>query len=111
MLVRSMANPGTRQGYGGRGPARIGAALGLLLFAGHALADDAPPPRPPATTIAPEPQAERGKQAMALHDEARELYAHGRYRAAVARLEAAQALDPEANELVYNLGLIHERLG
>ena len=48
---------------------------------------------------------------MALHDDARELYAHGHYRAAVARLEAALALDPEGKELVYNLALIHERLG
>ncbi len=75
---------------------------------GRALADGAPPSPPPASASE---QDARKKQAMTLHDEARELHAQGRYRAAVARLEAALALDPEGKELVYNLALIHERLG
>jgi tetratricopeptide (TPR) repeat protein len=48
---------------------------------------------------------------MALHDEAHELYERGEYRSAIARLEAALAIDPEGKELLYNLALIHERLG
>jgi tetratricopeptide (TPR) repeat protein len=93
---------------GQRGAVRIGAALALVLVAGSALADGAPVATPPA--VSPEQEA-REKQAMALHDEARELHASGRYRAAITRLEAALALDPQGKELVYNLALIHERLG
>ena len=90
------------------GAVGIGATLALLLVSGRALADGAPVIPPPAA--APEQEA-RERQAMTLHDEARELHAHGRYRAAVAKLEAALALDPQGKELVYNLALIHERLG
>ena len=93
---------------GQREAVRIGATLAVLLVTGRALADGAPVVAPPA--ISPEQEA-REKQAMALHDEARELHAHGRYRAAVVKLEAALALDPQGKELVYNLALIHERLG
>ena len=93
---------------GARAAIRIGAAAALLLVTGRALADGAPPSPPPASASE---QDARKKQAMTLHDEARELHAQGRYRAAVARLETALALDPEGKELVYNLALIHERLG
>ncbi|MGK3993397.1 tetratricopeptide repeat protein [Sorangium sp. So ce1024] len=69
--------------------------------------------------LAPSPEADaeaeekrlRIERATALHDEAQELYQHGRYRAAIAKLEAAVALDPEGKELIYNLAVIHERLG
>jgi tetratricopeptide (TPR) repeat protein len=54
---------------------------------------------------------ERVKQAMALHDEAWALYEDGRYQAAIERLEAALRIDPDGRELVYNLGLLHEKLG
>lgn len=64
---------------------------------------------------APSPEAEekrlRIERATALHDEAQGLYQHGQYRAAIAKLEAAVALDPEGKELIYNLAVIHERLG
>ena len=96
-----------KQSWPGRHEAvriRAGATLALLLVVGRALAEG-----PPVVPV-PE-QAAREKQAMALHDEARELHAHGRYRAAVAKLEAALVLDPQGKELVYNLALIHERLG
>ncbi len=93
---------------GQRGAVRIGVAVALLLATGRAVADGAPPGPPDAAAAE---QEAREKQAMALHDEARELHAHGRYRAAIAKLEAALALDPDGKELVYNLALIHERLG
>ena len=99
---------GKQSWAGQRGVVRIGATVALLLVAGRAVADGAPASAPPA--VSPEQEA-RAKQAMALHDEARELHAHGRYRAAITRLEAALALDPQGKELVYNLALIHERLG
>ena len=42
---------------------------------------------------------------------AKELYQLGRYREAIAQLEAALKLDPKGAELLYNLGLVHEKLG
>ncbi|HEY4118216.1 MAG TPA: tetratricopeptide repeat protein, partial [Byssovorax sp.] len=51
------------------------------------------------------------ERAQALHDEAARLYERGEYRDAIAKLETALALDPSGKELVYNLALIHERLG
>jgi tetratricopeptide (TPR) repeat protein len=52
----------------------------------------------------------RAAEAKRLHDLARELYDDGEYRKAIEKLEQALALDPEGKELVYNLGLIHEKL-
>jgi tetratricopeptide (TPR) repeat protein len=43
-------------------------------------------------------------------DKARAEYAQGSYREAVAELEAAHALDPSAKDLVFNLGVVHEKL-
>lgn len=57
----------------------------------------------------PEPSAE--ERAVDLHDQARERYERGQYREAAQLLEQALALDPEGVELLYNLGLIYERLG
>lgn len=51
------------------------------------------------------------KNAEAHYKRARELYQLGRYREAIAQLEAALKYDPEAPELLYNLGLVHEKLG
>src|SRR5207302_9158600 len=42
---------------------------------------------------------------------AKELYATGSYREAAAELEAARALDPKAKDLVFNLGIVSEKLG
>ncbi|AKT41043.1 tetratricopeptide repeat protein [Chondromyces crocatus] len=50
-------------------------------------------------------------RAMRLHDEARASYQRGEYRAAIAKLEEAVASDPEGKELVYNLAILHEKLG
>jgi tetratricopeptide (TPR) repeat protein len=37
-------------------------------------------------------------------------YAEGAYREAITELEAAHALDPSAKDLVFNLGVVHEKL-
>lgn len=37
-------------------------------------------------------------------------YAQGEYREAISELEAAHALDPNAKDLVFNLGVVHEKL-
>jgi tetratricopeptide repeat protein len=41
----------------------------------------------------------------------RALYSHGAYREALAELQAAHALDPSAKDLVFNLGVVEEKLG
>jgi tetratricopeptide (TPR) repeat protein len=52
------------------------------------------------------------KAAAAEHfKKAREFYKQGAYREAITELEAALQLDPDAKLLVYNLGIVHERLG
>ncbi len=43
-------------------------------------------------------------------DRARAYYGQGAYREAVDELEKAHALDPNAKELVFNLGVVHEKL-
>ncbi len=53
----------------------------------------------------------RKEQALKHFLRAQELYKLGRYREAIARLEAAVALDPQAPDLWYNLGVVHEKLG
>jgi tetratricopeptide (TPR) repeat protein len=52
-----------------------------------------------------------GEHSVKLFNEARALYQRGKYRDAISKLEAALALDPGGAELVYNLALIHEKLG
>jgi tetratricopeptide (TPR) repeat protein len=44
-------------------------------------------------------------------DKARANYARGAYREAIGELEAAHSLDPNAKDLVFNLGVVHEKLG
>jgi hypothetical protein len=41
---------------------------------------------------------------------AKDLYQEGSYAQAVTELEAARALDPKAKDLVFNLGIVHEKL-
>jgi tetratricopeptide (TPR) repeat protein len=43
-------------------------------------------------------------------EKARAYYAQGAYREAIAELEAAHTLDPNAKDLVFNLGVVHEKL-
>ena len=45
------------------------------------------------------------------YDKARADYEQGAYREAIAELDAAHALDPSAKDLVFNLGVVHEKLG
>jgi tetratricopeptide (TPR) repeat protein len=66
-----------------------------------------PPPQVPAPRSAPRAP----ERALALHDEARKLYAQGRYQDAVDKLEEAIAVDPNAKVLYYNIALIEERIG
>ncbi|MGO9832686.1 MAG: tetratricopeptide repeat protein [Polyangiaceae bacterium] len=45
------------------------------------------------------------------YDRARADYEQGAYREAIAELEAAHTLDPNAKDLVFNLAIVHEKLG
>ena len=58
----------------------------------------------------PTPPAAQAK-AEEYYKRARELYSGGSYREALGELEAARALDPNAKELVFNLGVVNEKLG
>jgi tetratricopeptide (TPR) repeat protein len=86
-----MAHPGTR--------------AALLCLALLALC-----PARPARADGP-PTREAAARAVTLNDEASALYEQGRYRAAVAKLEEAVRLDPQGKDLVYNLAVLHEKLG
>ena len=55
--------------------------------------------------------ADDNKPAAQQHfDRARSLYSAGRYREALAELEQARSLDPEAKDLVLNLAIVSEKL-
>jgi tetratricopeptide (TPR) repeat protein len=68
----------------------------------------AAPPRP--AVIAQQAPTAAQKEAEAHYLRARELYKQGSYREAIVELEAALALDPDAKDLVFNLGVVHEKL-
>jgi tetratricopeptide (TPR) repeat protein len=75
----------------------------LLTPAGRALAaGDAGAEAPLAPNVA---------AARRHYDKARADYAQGAYHEAVTELEAARSLDPTAKDLVFNLAVVHEKLG
>ncbi len=51
------------------------------------------------------------KKAQEHFQKAKDLYSAGRYNEAIAELEVARNLDPKAKDLVFNLGIVHEKLG
>lgn len=84
-------------------------AAALFLMAGPSAAVPPGGAAPGASSSAVTSSAHQG--AMKAYAEARVLYQRGQYRDAVKRLEEARVLDPTAKELVYNLALVHEKLG
>lgn len=58
-----------------------------------------------------EPLTEEQKSAREHFEKAKMLYQTGAYREAIGELQRARALDPKAKDLVFNLGLVSERLG
>ena len=85
----------------------VACALALVLSSGMVV------PRAMAQTDdePAKPMTPAKKEAEQHYKRARELYQLGRYREAIAQLEAALKLDPQGAELLYNLGLVHEKLG
>ena len=88
--------------------AATGAPLGLGGFGGDGMARAQ---RPVASETPPAPSTEAQAKAQEHYKHARELYQVGSYREASAELESALALDPSAKELVFNLGVVSEKLG
>ena len=80
----------------------------LALLAGLAAAASANPR--PATAQERATSSANVAAARRHFDKARTDYAQGSYREAIAELEAAHALDPSAKDLVFNLGVVHEKL-
>jgi tetratricopeptide (TPR) repeat protein len=64
-----------------------------------------------APAVARADESSAPNRALQLHDEAKALYAKGKYSEAVDKLRLAVELDPNARVLYYNLGLIEEKLG
>jgi hypothetical protein len=67
-----------------------------------AAAHDAPAPN--------EPKTKEQLEAQQHFQRAKDLYQTGSYREAIAELELARSLDPKAKDLVFNLGIVHEKL-
>ena len=63
-----------------------------------------------APASADPPQTADQLAAQQHFQHAKELYQAGSYKEAVAELEAARTLDPKAKDLVFNLGIVHEKL-
>ena len=64
----------------------------------------------PQTAFAEEPTAANVAAARKHFEKARAFYGQGSYREAISELDAAHALDPNAKDLVFNLGVVHEKL-
>ncbi|MCB9590423.1 MAG: tetratricopeptide repeat protein [Polyangiaceae bacterium] len=81
--------------------------LGIALQSSVALADAA------AQKGAAPVQTEKAPAEVAKEhfESALEAYREGKYERAVEELEEALRLDPSGKDLVYNLGLVHEKLG
>lgn len=94
--------------------------LGVLAFAVPlpALAQQRPAPNgaQPPSALAPEtpstePKTKEQLEAQQHFQRAKDLYQTGAYREAIAELTQARGLDPKAKDLVFNLGVVHEKLG
>jgi tetratricopeptide (TPR) repeat protein len=64
----------------------------------------------PRRSVAEETSPANVAAARKHFERARTYYGQGGYRDAIVELEAAHALDPSAKDLVFNLGVVHEKL-
>jgi tetratricopeptide (TPR) repeat protein len=86
-------------------------ALFLTATVGVAPRASAQPTATGAATRTTATPSDAQQKAEAHYKRAREFYGSGAYREAAAELEAAHALDPTAKDLVFNLGIVSEKLG
>jgi tetratricopeptide (TPR) repeat protein len=77
----------------------------LAQRAGTGPRDEAP------AASASAPLTEDQQKAQEHFKKAKELYLAGKYNEAIVELEIAKKLDPKAKDLVFNLGIVHEKLG
>jgi tetratricopeptide (TPR) repeat protein len=87
-------------------------ACGVGLAARPATAQST---RAPAATAhdangANEPKTKEQLEAQQHFQRAKDLYQTGSYREAITELEQARSLDPKAKDLVFNLGIVNEKL-
>jgi hypothetical protein len=76
-----------------------------------ACAQDSAPTASASASSGPSPSPADVAEARHHFERAREDYGKGAYREAIGELEAAHGLDPTAKDLVFNLGVVHEKLG
>jgi hypothetical protein len=74
-------------------------------------AGSSPSTLPQDSSSSNEPKTKEQLEAQQHFQRAKDLYQTGAYREAIAELEAARLLDPKAKDLVFNLGIVHEKLG
>jgi hypothetical protein len=80
------------------------------LLAALAAASSVSAGRAQAQEPVPAPTSSDVAEARRHFEHAREEYGKGAYREAIGELEAAHSLDPTAKDLVFNLGVVHEKL-
>lgn len=105
---------------------RLRILLGLLALVSSAaplpaLAQSSPMAKPaaqpstlgtdPSSSERNEPKTKEQLEAQQHFQRAKDLYQTGAYREAIAELEQARGLDPKAKDLVFNLGIVHEKIG
>lgn len=73
-------------------------------------APTASPTTLPSDSPSNEPKTKEQLEAQQHFQRAKDLYQAGSYREAIAELEAARVLDPKGKDLVFNLGIVHEKL-
>lgn len=77
---------------------------------GAPAAPTASPTTLPGDSPSNEPKTKEQLEAQQHFQRAKDLYQTGSYREAIAELEAARVLDPKGKDLVFNLGIVHEKL-
>jgi hypothetical protein len=92
-------------------PRRLYASALVCAFGACLVAPPAVAQSHPATAASKTPVPTNPLEARKHYDHAKALYKQGAYREAIIELENALKFDPSGKELVYNLAVLHEKLG
>lgn len=91
---------------------RVLAVIGALALIGVTPRAHAEPRHIFGQPASPKPGSKEAKRLAKLHfQNALKLYKGGSYREAIVELDQAIELDPDAKDLHFNRGLVHEKLG
>jgi tetratricopeptide (TPR) repeat protein len=91
---------------------RVLAVIGALALIGVTPPLHAEPAHILAQPANPKPGSKEAKRLAKQHFEtAKKLYRSGSYREAIVELDQAIELDPDAKDLHFNRGLVHEKVG